>query len=94
MQGSETCLNFSHIFHIFLILCQRSEPFVAQVWLAELVVALDSVLKVLRSNPGGGKLLLVSFGLVFHNTRGVLPPNYSQWGLLNQVLVCDCGWRA
>ena len=26
--------------------------------------------------------------------RGVLPPNYSQWGLLDQLLVCDCGWRA
>ena len=98
MQGSETCLNFSHIVHTFFMLCQTCEPFVAQYcqnWmLAELVVVLGSVFKVLVSNPSGGKLLLVSFALLFHNTRGVLPPNYSQWGLLNQVLVCDCGWRA
>ena len=50
-----------------------------QNWLlAELVVVLDSVSKVLGSNPNGGKLLLVSFALLFHNTRGVLPLNYSQ----------------
>ena len=55
MQGSETCLNFSHIFHIFFILCQTCEPFVAkggQNWLlAELVVVLHSGSKVLGSNP-------------------------------------------
>ena len=53
-QGSETCLNFSHIFHFFFILRQTSEPFVAhncQNWLvAELVVALDSGFKVLGSS--------------------------------------------
>ena len=25
-------------------------------------------------------------------SNGILPLNYSQSGLLNQVLVCDCGW--
>ena len=70
MQGSETCLNFSHIFHIFFILCQTCEPFVAQCcrnWLlAELVVMPDSGFNVLGSKPSGGNFLLVSFALLFH----------------------------
>ena len=55
VQGFETCLHISHISHIFLILCQRSEPFVAhycQNWLlVELGVVLDSNFKVLGSTP-------------------------------------------
>ena len=70
MQGSETCLNFSHIFHIFFILCQTCEPFVAkncQNWLlAELVVVFYPGFQNMGSNPIGGKLLLVSFALLFH----------------------------
>ena len=71
VQGFETCLNISHILHIFFfILCQSCEPFVAQCcqnWLlAELVVVLDSSFKVLGSNPSGGKFLLVSFAPLFH----------------------------
>ena len=93
MQRSETCLNFSHIFHIFFILCQTCEPFVVQCcwnWLlAELVVMLDSGFQVLGSNPVVAILLCCST-----ERRGILPPNYSQWGLINQVLACDCGWRA
>ena len=74
VQGFETCLHVSHIFpHFFFILCQSSEPFVAyhcQNWLlVELVVVLDSNLKVLGSNPSGGKFLLVSFALLFHRLR-------------------------
>ena len=49
VQGSETCLNFSSIFHIFFILCQTCEPFVAHCCrnqlLAELVVMLNSAFK-------------------------------------------------
>ena len=70
VQGSETCLNFSHIFHIFFILRQTSEPFVAQCcqnWLvAEFVVALNSGCNLLGSNPSGGKFFLVSSALLFH----------------------------
>ena len=55
VQGSEMCLNFSYIFHIFFILRQTCEPFVAhhcQTWLvAELVVAFDSNFRDLDFNP-------------------------------------------
>ena len=70
MQGFETCLNISRIFHFFFILCQSCEPFVAhcyQNWLlAELVVVLDFNFRVLGSNPSGGIFLVVSFALLFH----------------------------
>ena len=70
VQGFETCLHISHIFTFFFILRQSSEPFVAhyqQNWLlVELVVVLDTNFTVLGSNPSGGKLLLVSFALLFH----------------------------
>ena len=83
VQGSETCLNFSHIFHIFFILCQTIEPFVAndrQNWLlAELDVVRDSDFKILGSNPSGGKLA--------GQFCSVVPQ-------IACMLVCDCGWRA
>ena len=68
VQGFETCVNFSSIFHIFFILCQTYEPFVAHCcrnWLsAELVVVLDAAFKVLGSNPSGN-FVLVIFALLF-----------------------------
>ena len=84
VQGSETCLNFSHIFHIFFILCQTCEPFVAidfQNWLvAELFVVLDSGINIPGSNPRGGKFFAGQFCSVVPRIfivcrRGVLPPN-------------------
>ena len=61
---------FHTFFTFFFILCQSSEPFVAnycQNWLlVELVVVLDSNFKVLGPGPDGGKFLLVSFALLFH----------------------------
>ena len=70
MQGFETCLHISHIFHIFFILCQSYEPFVAECWqswlLVELVVVLGCNLNVLGSNSTGGNLVLARFALLFH----------------------------